>query len=379
LCAPWLWLGLDPWTVGLWICLLAAGLTVVPLVRIAEHVRPGAGAAAGVLWASSPLLARNAAEVFSEPPFLLAMALGTVCGQRRQWWRVGCWSGLAFWIRPEGVLLAASFALAERRRALLSLLPLAAWVLAQAAQRWWPRPGFDPLPMLAFHEHERNDLPERGQWFINRLRNPWAWIEAFGPAGLLPLVFLLPKQRADSRGLLPLLWQIVLQIGAVCSFVTRRRFLLSAAVPALALAGAALAGLGARWRRTLLALLAAIGLILGWKGVTDADRVAEREVGEYLGTLLQPDDQIAGDLTRVMWFAGRRPLWPRHYTDDELLAMAAPPEVRFVVLSAGTKRRERDQFDALEAGLRQHFDRLVLPAGLEASARERGLAVFVRR
>jgi hypothetical protein len=201
----------------------------------------------------------------------------------------------------------------------------------------------------------------------------------FGLAGLLPLVFLLPKQRADSRGLLPLLWQIVLQIGAVCSFVTRRRFLLSAAVPALALAGAALAGLGARWRRTLLALLAAIGLILGWKGVTDADRVAEREVGEYLGPLLPQDDQIAGDRTRVMWFAGRRPLWPRHYTDDELLAMAAPPEVRFVVLSAGTKRRERDQFDALEAGLRQHFDRLVLPAGLEASARERGLAVFVRR
>ena len=376
LVAPWLALGGDAWTTGLWLCLMAAALTVWPLVRIADHVRPGAGPAAGVLWLSSSLLARNAAEVFSEPVYLLVMAIGTLDGLRGRWWRCGIWSGLAFWIRPEGVLLAASFVLVERRRALAALVPVAVAVFALALLRWVHGHGFDPLPMLAFHVHERTDLPERGQVFGNLLQVPAAWAEAFGPVGLLPLLLLAPALRRRVRGAGALVWQVVLQIGAVCTFVTRRRFVLSAGVPVFALAGVALAALPVRWRRIVGTVLVGFGLVTAWNGVTDADRIAERRIGEYLGARLAPADEIESDLTRVKWFAGRRPLWPRHYTAAEMLGMATRPEVRFVVLS---ERSVRGHFDTIAAGLAAEFAPVQLPADLADLGRARGLQVFVRR
>ncbi len=369
LCAGGVAIGVDAWTVAVACGVLAAGLCLLPLVAIAEHVRPGAGLPAAVLWTSSSLLARNAAEVYSEPPFLLAMALGCCCGLRAQWWRLGMWSGVAFWIRPEGALLAVAFVFARRRAALMSLVPVVGAVLALAATRWACGHGFDPLPIHEFHA-QRDDLAERGHVWTNLLQIPAAWFEAFGPAGLLPLFAM------RRRGTGPLVWQVVLQIAVVCMFVVRRRFFLSAAVPALALAGAAVAVLPRGLRHLTLAALAAFGLASAWNGTIEPDRLAERRVGEFLAARLQPGDELTGDLTRVLWFAGRRPLPPRHFAVAELLAMASPPAVRFVVLS---ERSRREQYAELVKGLADRFERLVLPRELDELARARGVAVFARR
>ncbi|MBL8751485.1 MAG: hypothetical protein JNK78_20190 [Planctomycetes bacterium] len=373
LCAPFLALGGDDWTVGACVCVVAAALTVWPLVRIADLLRPGAGVSAAILWVSSSLLARNAAEVFSEPTYLLAMAIGTLCGLRAQWWRLGIWSGIAFWIRPEGLVLAAAFVLVERRRALVALVPVVLAVAALAAFRWWHGQGFDPLPILAFHTNERDDLPERGAVFANLVQVPLRWFEAFGGAGVLPLLLFVPALRS-GRPAGALVWQVAMQIGAICTFVTRRRFLLSAAVPVIALAGVAAAALAPRTRRIVLVLLVAFEGVTAWRGVTDADRVAERQVGEYFGQELRPGERIVTDLTRILWFAGQRPLWPRHFRVEELVALAAAPDSRFVAL-----REKHESFPEIAKGIESGWVRAQLPERLDRSVRERGIAVFQRR
>src|SRR5690606_23008338 len=112
----------------------------------------------------------------------------------------------------------------------------------------------------------------------------------------------------------------------------------------------------------------------GPAGLSDDDRVAERRIGEYLGTLLEPRETVTGDLTRLVWFAGCRPLPPRRFDADRILAMAEPPNVRFVAI--GTKR---DTAAELEAGLRRRFVPLQLPPELEALAQQRGIQVHERR
>lgn len=369
LCAPWIALGLDPWTVGILVGVGAAGLTVLPLVRIAGTLQPGAWLGAGVLWASGSLLARNAVEVYSEPPFLLAMACGCLAGLQGRWWWLGLWSGIAFWIRPEGSLLPIAFVLVHRRPALVALLPTIAAVAALGATHWAAGHGFDPLPIHGFHE-QRDDLPDRGHFVANLLQVPGAWFEAFGVAGLLPLLVV------RRRGYGPLVWQIVLQIAVVCTFVVRRRFFLSAAVPVVAMAAVALAAMPRAWRRWTVLALVIVGVVTAWNGRIEPDRLAERRVGEFLGPQLRAEDELTGDLTRVLWFAGRRPLPPRHFTAADLLARTAAPNVRFVVLA---ERRQREQFAELAAGLAPHFARLVLPAELDELCRRRGIAVFARR
>lgn len=373
LCAPLLRVGADAWTVGSCVCLVTAALSVWPIVRIADHLRAGAGVPAAILWVASSDLARNAADVFSEPPYLLAMACGTLCGLRGRFVAVGVWSAVAFWIRPEGVVLATAFALAERRRASVALLPTALGVASLAVFRWWHGHGIDPLPMLAFHVNERDDLPGRGDVLTNLVQVPLRWFEAFGGVGLLPLLAVVPRLRA-GRGAAPLAWQVVMQIGAICTFVTRQRFLLSAAVPVFAFAGVAAAALRPRVRGAVLVALVAFELVGGWRGVTGADRVAERRVGEYLGAQLRGEERIVTDLTRILWFADRRPLWPRHFRVDELLALAAEPVTRFVAL-----RDKHETFPELDRGLAVGWRRADLPADLDASVRQRGIAVFVRR
>jgi hypothetical protein len=372
LLAPLVACGLEPFAAAQWFGALCGALTALPVAAIAHRQAPGSAIAAAVLWASGSLLARNAVEVYSEPPFLLVMALGTVCGLRAQWWRLGLCSGAAFLLRPEGLLLAAAFVATHRRPALRAALPAAAAVLMLAAARALAGHGFDPLPLLAFHE-QRHDLAGRGDLLANLAAVPSAWLEAFGPAGLLPLLLLLAPR---ARGAGPLVWQIALQIAVVCTFVVRRRFFLSCAVPVAALAAAACARLPARARAILLALLAAFGAVTAWTGTIDGDRIAERRLGEHLATALRPGDDLLADLPRVSFFAGRRPKPPRHFDAAQLVAMAAPAEVRFVVLS---ERSRRGTFADAARGLSPHYAELELPADLAALVRQRGIAVFARR
>jgi len=377
LLAPWLALGLPAEPVGIVCGALCVAMTLVPLARIAESYRAGAGLPAAVLFAASPLLGRVAVEVYSEPPFLLLMAWGTWFGLRSRWWGLGLCAGLAFWIRPEGLLLAFAFVLAARGPALRALLPAALAVLLLALLRWLAGHGFDPLPILSFHE-QRDDLSGRGDLLGNLLLVPGAWLEAYGLAGLLPVVLLVPtvRRRAPTTTPAALWWQIVLQVAVVCTFVVRRRFLLSAAVPVAALGGMALASLPRIFCRSLLVLCTATGLVIGFLGTIESDRTAERQIGEYLATRLQPGSTVTGDLTRVLWFAGQRPLPPRHFDGPQLAAMAAPANVQFVVISDRSQRAASQQVLPLLAA---DFERLQLPESLARLADQRGLAVFARR
>jgi hypothetical protein len=370
LLAPWLWFGGDAFVTAQVFGVLCAAATVLPLVAIARHVAPAGALGVACLWASGSLLARNAVEVFSEPPFLLLMALGTLAGLRGRWWLLGLAAAIAFWIRPEGLLLPVAFVLSHRRAALWSLLPAAAGVLLLAVLRWLAGHGFDPLPLLAFHE-QRDDLPERGQVLANVLQVPGAWFEAFGVAGLL--LFGAWRQRGE-RAAQALGWQCLLQIGAVCTFVVRRRFFLSAAVPVHALAAPALAALRPRWRAALVAVLVLAGGIGGYRGTIAPDRAAERDVGRWLAAQLAPDETIVSDLARVVWYAGHRPPPPRRFAAADLAAQAEARAVRFVVVGSN-----RDGFDELSRRLAASHARLSLPGQLDGLADARGIAVFARR
>lgn len=370
LLAPWLWFGGDAFATAQAFGVLCAAATVLPLVAIARQVAPAGALAVGCLWASGSLLARNAVEVFSEPPFLLLMALGTLAGLRGRWWLLGGCAALAFWIRPEGLLLPAAFVLSHRRAALSSLLPAGASVLLLALVRWLAGHGFDPLPLLAFHE-QRDDLPGRGALLANLVQVPAAWFEAFGVAGLL--LFGAWRQRRE-RAAQALGWQCLLQIGAVCTFVVRRRFFLSAAVPVFALASPALAALRPRWRAALVAALVLAGGIGGYCGTIATDRLAERDVGRWLATQLAPDETLVSDLARVVWYAGRQPPPPRRFAAENLAARAEQQAARYVVLGSS-----REGFDDLRRLLAAGYARTSLPDGLARLADERGIAVFARR
>lgn len=370
LLAPWLLLGGDPLVTAQAFTILCAAATVPPLVAIARHLAPDGALAVAWLWASGSLLARNAVEVFSEPPFLLLMALGTLAGLRGRWFLVGAAAAVAFWIRPEGLLLPAAFVLSHRRAALWALLPAAGGVLALAAVRWLVGNGFDPLPLLGFHA-QRDDLPERGRVLPNMLPVPGAWFEAFGLGGLLCFGAL---RRWRERTVQALGWQCLLQTGAILTFVVRRRFFLSAAVPVHALAATALAALQPRWRHALVAVLALGGAITALGGTIEPDRLAERDVGRWLSTQLGPGQTFVTEFARVAWYAGHRPPPPRRFASEVLVQQAHPPEVRFVVVG-----NRRDGFDALARGLAGDYAPLSLPDELGRLAAARGITVFARR
>lgn len=373
LLAPLLALGLEPLFAAQLLGCITSGLTTVPLALVAHTLRPGAAVPAAILFAAASLPSRNAAEVYSEPPFLLLLALGTLAGLRHHYWRLGICSALAFLLRPEAVLLPLAFALTDRR-ALRALLAAAAGVLLLALLRWLSGNGLDPLPIRSFHEL-RDDLPERGAVLANLLQVPKAFAEAFELMAPLPLLLLLPP-RLVPRGTRPLLLQLALNTLVICTFVVRSRFFLSAAVPVVALAAVGTSRLRLPWRCAALALCAGLGLYTGWNGVIDADRAVERGVGRYLAHELHPGEQVAGDMPRVIYYAGRRPPEPRHFDATQLLAMAAAADVHFVVLSRDTKR---GTFAPVSAGLEPRFARLQLPEGLQEPAEARGIVVFVRR
>jgi len=167
LLAPLVAAGLAPAGAAHVVGALALAATLWPLARLAESLGGRTAARAAVwLFVALPLLPRLAAECYSEPPFLLLMAHGALAATRQRWGVVGLCAAAAFWIRPEGSLLAASYALAAPRSAWRTLLPVGAGVLALAALRALSGHGFDPLPIHGFHQ-QRDDLP-RVAWFAGQ-------------------------------------------------------------------------------------------------------------------------------------------------------------------------------------------------------------------
>lgn len=376
-CAPLLWCGMDATRAGQLIGCLCGALAVFPVAALAERLRPDAGVAAAALLATGSLLARNAAEVYTESPFLLLVATMLWAAAGSRWVLAGVLAGAASWLRSEAIVLPAVLLLGHGRAAWRSLPPFAVLFLAWPLWRGLCGFGFHPLPILPFHD-ARDDLPERGAILPNLLAVPGRFLEAFGPAAVL--VLLAPARRGvaldagaarERRSLWGLL---VLDVVAIVSFVVRRRFFLSAAAAVLPLMAAGLVRLPRRIALVALAALCALGMFDAWHGVIAADRRAERLVGEYLADRLGPGQRIAGDMQRVFFFAGLRPPPPRHFAPAELVAQARDPAVAFVVLGS-----RRAGADAVRAALAGEFVPCALPAEVAPWAQARGMAVWMRK
>lgn len=399
-------LGMEPVLAGKLLGCLLGAFTLWPVAAIAERFRPGAGLAAAVMCATARSLCLPAAEVYTEPLFAFVLAMGVLTGLREQWWRLGVWSALAFLVRAEGVLLPLAFATA--RGGFRALLPCGAAVLSFGAWRWSLQLGLDPVPKLAFHE-ARDDLgAARGDVGANLLQLPTVYMEAFLLPGVLAVLSWLPPRRAGIGRV----WALfALALLPMLTFVVRRRFFASWSPLVLALAGVGWTAVAARFgaarfgatrglgatseqgaetqhsgshglllaaggRDLVLALSCVLDLVLGWNGVMDPDRAAERWVGLHLRDRLEAGQTVAGDMTRVLWFADQRPLPARHFEPEWFVDRAHAPEVRFVVLSIGTRR---ESYTRIAAGIADQFVPYVLPPFLRDAAADRGIAVFVRR
>ena len=365
-------LGVEPVFAAQVLGSLCGALAVWPVAAIAERLRPGAGVPAAALAATSRLFALTAVEGYTEPLFALAVACGVLAGLRERWWTLGLCGALAFLVRPEGMLLPLPFVLLRGWRA---LPPVAAVVLLFGLWRAACGLGFDPVPKVAFHGL-RDDLgDERGSVLHNLLALPTAYMEAFAAAGLFAAMSPLPPRRPGLGRLAALLGIALLPM---LTFVVRRRFLVGWTGVVTPLAGAGIAALPratVRVRAVATALACALDLVLGWHGTIDSNRIGERLVGEHLASRLAPGETIAGDLTRVLWFAGQRPLPARHFDAAWFVARARADGVRFVVV--GSNRR--DSFAAIQQGIADRFAPCALPPALRAAAEDRGLAVFERR
>jgi hypothetical protein len=201
-------------------------------------------------------------------------------------------------------------------------------------------------------------------------------MEAFLVPGVLAVLALLPPRRVGNGRVWALLG---LGLLPMVTFVVRRRFFASWAPLVLALAGSGLAAprwLNARGRDLAVALSCCLDLLLGWNGVMDQNRAAERLLGKYLAERLEPGQTVAGDMTRVLWFAGQRPLPTRHFEPDWFVQRAQEPSVHYVVLSIETRR---ESYPRIAEGIAAQFVPCALPPLLRDVAAERGIAVFVRR
>lgn len=162
----------EGWVTAARVPSLVAGLAVVALVwGLTRETFPAPVATlAALLAAMLPLLRQNAADALSDTPHLAAYLLATWCALRGWssprglgWWlATGLASGLAYWIRPEGLtpalvvagLLVCQIPLADRAErwrlagaVALVLVSAAALVLPQAmlSGRWASKLTNKPL------------------------------------------------------------------------------------------------------------------------------------------------------------------------------------------------------------------------------------------
>lgn len=371
LVAPLTWLGADPFRAGQVLLALAGALAVLPIVRASEAMFPkvpGAGRLAGYMAVVAHLPVRFAAEVYTEPLFILAGALALWAGTLQRWWLLGLLAGLGFWIRPEAALLPVGFLL-FRLRAWRALLPFVALVLLLAAWRAALDLGFDPVPKATFN-WERTVFAEGylAGLLLNLLKLPWLYVEAFSLMGLVAIWGVVCHQRLCK----PILWIWLLVFLLVAAFLPRRRFLVGWMFTVAPVAAAGLIAFPRRWQDLLLTVVVVAGLLLSLR-VTDPNRIAERDLGRHLQNVMSEEDFVTGDMTRVLYFAGQRPLPPRHFTVQELVDLAAGSRpARFVVLAT-----EKPTALAVEKRL-GGFVRADLPQRIAKECADRGILVLER-
>ncbi|MEE9126939.1 MAG: hypothetical protein V3U11_07345 [Planctomycetota bacterium] len=373
LMAPLIWLGADPFRGGQLLLAVAGALCVIPIARASEAMLEGSGRCAGCMVVFAHLPVRFAAEIYTEPVFILIAACALWAGALERWWLMGLVSGFAFWVRPEAGLLPMGFLLFQPR-AWRSLPPFAALVLLLATWRASLGLGFNLTPVGTFIFERTVFAAEdlgAGAWrFLTQLLNlPWLWIEAFSLVGLLALWGGLRRKEPCVK---PVLWIWLMVIVTIALFLPRRRFLVGWTFAVAPIAAMGFATLPRRWHDLVLGIIIVMGLVLSLR-VTDPNREAEREVGRHLQNVMSAEEQVAGDMTRVLYFAGQRPLPPRHFSVLELTDMAKDARTRFVVLATEKPRA------AVVEELLPEFWRATLPVRIRQSALDRGILVLERR
>jgi len=370
LMAPLIWLGADPFRGGQVLLALAGALAVIPIVRASEAMLQGSGRCAGCMAVVAHLPVRFAAEIYTEPLFILAGAFALWAAALGRWYLLGLLAGVAFWVRPEAALLPIGFLLFRPRLAWRALLPFVALALLLAAWRATLGFGFNLSPKLAFNWERTVFANDTTAFFLHLLKLPWLWIEAFSLVGLLAIWGALRRREPCVR---PLLWTWLLVVLLIAAFLPRRRFLVGWMFAVIPIAAMGFATLPRRWHDILLAIIVLLGLVLSLR-VTDPNRVAERDLGQHLENVMSEDpadDVVTGDMTRVLYFAGQRPLPPRHFTADQLVNMATSPRrARFVVLAT-----EKPTALLVEQRL-TGFTRAQLPSRLAQQCVDRGILVL---
>ncbi len=375
LIAPFLLLPIDPFRAGQLVTAVCGALAVWPLVRLVERTEPGQGLPAAVLATIAPLVVRYGAEVYSEPVFLLAATASMGAALDRRPALAGVLAGVAFWARPEALALGLAPLLISGRRGLVALVPLVGAAIGLAAWRSAAGLPFELLPKLGLHAVRGDGAFDGAQLHVGQFLEhvvalPGIWLEAFQLAGVLALLGLWHARRDPA--LRPHRLVLLVGILAILLFLPRRRFLISWFFVVLPFAVRGLRSLPERGRWPTLFVAGLTGLFASLK-IGETDRIGERQVGEYLGARLEPDETVAGDMTRVLWFAGSRPIPPRHFSVEELVDRAQEPTVRFVVLGA-----RRDGTQQVEQALAPDFTRYVLPEIEQRAAFLRGILVLER-
>ena len=80
------------------------------------------------------------------------------------------------------------------------------------------------------------------------------------------------------------------------------------------------------------------------------------------------------DMTRVIYYAGQRPLVPRRFSAEEVAASALEITIRYVVLG-----EQRDTTARVVEQLAADFEFMGLPPEIAASAEDRGILVLRRK
>ncbi len=376
LMAPLVALGVDPFRGGQLVLAVVAALGLWPCVRIAEHVEPRTARATGWLLALVPLAVRFVGQVYTEPVFATLAAWALLFALRGRHLVSGIAAAAAFWMRPEALALPAANLVLGRARGAVALVPLALGVFGLAAWRSAEGQPFELLPKLGFNAARGDaglglDGIAWGTVAENLLALPGAWLEAFWGVGLLAIAGAWASRRGRNTRAFALVFGIAAL--AIVLFLVRRRFLV-AWVPVLALfVPVGLAGLRER-TRYVAQLVVVLTSIFGCLRIEPHDRHGERVVGEWLRSMLKDGESVAGDMTRVIWFSGGRPLSPRHFSPEELADAARRPGVRFVVF-AGRRAGRRE----LAESLAPDFTPTGMPSRESRAAEQRGMIVLERR
>ena len=394
LLAPFVWLpldsvGLDAFRTAQVVQAVIGVASIVVIMRLTESYFGCGASCAGCMLMFATRHVQLGAEVSTEPLFALLAGLAALDALRDRYLRSGLWSGLAFWVRPEGPILAlAVFLTRFRRGGVLALVPALAAFCALGVLRWWVDLPFWPEAKWALHEAR---LFPDGASFVARLTHyvgnlvflPVRWLEAFGIPGLLAVYAVLPGRREaelQSRALVYTAFGGA--FAAIASFFARWRFLLGWLPFFAVLAVAGLRRLPRSGHWPLMFLIMFSGIIMSLRSVlVQADRYGERLVATWVGEKLEPGETLVTDLTRVMYFAGRRPLTPRPFSVDEVVEKIRSPNVRFVVLDGlgAADRVERNRTRRIRESLGEEWERLSFPPKLERHVKNRHLGVWRRR